>query len=85
MQPQPPDPVPTSQRSINGTVLSGAALSAYGLATYYGAPGELAVAGALAVGALFSTLGDASRGRLEKNPPKTFTGEVVLKLLARIG
>jgi len=86
MQPnQNQTPVPTSQRPLNGAVLSGTALLAYTVATYYGAPVELAVPAALAVGGTLSTVGDAARGRLEKQPPASFIGELLMKLLARVG
>ena len=85
-----PSPVPTSQRPFNGAVLSGAALLAHGVATAYGAPEVLAIPGALAVGAILSTVGDAARGRLERRPgqpqvARSFLAEVLLKLFARAG
>ena len=86
MQPTPnPTPVPTSQRPLNGAVLSGTSLAFYGLAIYFGAPVELAVPLALAVGGALSTIGDAARGRLERQPPTTFAGEIAMKLFARVG
>ena len=82
-----PSPVPTSQRPFNGAVLSGAALLAHGVATAYGAPEVLAIPGALAVGAILSTVGDAARGRLARQPDaeRSFLAEIALKLFARAG
>lgn len=86
-EPVPTSPVPTSQRPINGAVLSGAAMLAHGVATAYGVPEVLAIPGALVVGAILSTVGDAARGRLEQSPekPRGFLAEVLLKLFSRAG
>ena len=80
-----PSPVPTSQRPLNGAVLSGTSLLVYGLATYLGAPVEVAVPASLVVGGALSTIGDAARKRIENRPPESFVGEIALALLARIG
>ena len=88
MQPaQNVNPVPTSQRPVNGAVLSGAALLVYGVAVAKGVPEVFAVPAALAVGAVLSTIGDAARGRLEQptEKPRGFLAEVLLKLFSRAG
>jgi len=78
-------PVPTSQRPLNGAVLSGMALAMYAAAIYFGAPEFVAAPAALAVGAALSTAGDWARGELTAPVPKIGIAKLFYMLAARAG